>query len=254
MARTKNQDIPPELAAAYSSTLGPTHPVAYPGGQHAGLNDSIQKHYPLSLEPPHVPTEAQMRERKYFIDVLKCFNEATQNERTAYWRLSRAGAIPYYNDYMRKNIPLRIEGFECPYWAAPYARSFVSLQGNIWGRFELHLFDTEEHELSLALELDNIIKGPSPPDPPTPDAPYGLVHYWWDWGSFLWRTEELKTWDPAARGDYEESFIIPEITDAYPVFRNLFFTRNGATEEGEAVIWDYDPGTTEFTLGLWNFD
>jgi hypothetical protein len=254
MARIKDQNIPPALASLYAGTLGPSRDLAYPGSQHPGLDQVAETHYPATLEPPHVPTEKQRKQREYFQIAFECFNKAPDNERTAYWRLSKAGPIPYYNDYMRKNIPLAIEGFQCPFWAAPNARSFISDQNNTWGRYEIHLSDCQDHFLSLVLELDPI-EAPEPPPPwPTPDAPYGLVHFWFNWETYTWVAEELYTWDPDNRSEYEVDFEIPAIVEEHPVHRNLFFTRYGVNEQGEAVVWYADIDDPGATFGYWNFE
>jgi hypothetical protein len=254
MARVKDQEIPVELATLYATTLGPTRAVSYPGEQHAGLNDQVESHYPSSIEPPHVPTVKQLRQREYFSIAFKCFNEATPNERTAYWRLSKAGPIPYYNDYMRKNIPLAIEGFTCPFWAAPNARSFMSLMGNTWGTYEMHLSDIEQHFLSLVLELDPINVGP--PDPPWPiiEEPYSLLHLWFDWPNNKWVIDELMTWDPDARSEYEFDVEIPEVPSGPYLCRYIYFCRYGHTEEGEAVVWYTEIDDPMVSLTYTNFE
>jgi hypothetical protein len=254
MARVKDQDIPPDLQEDYEDTLGSTRETRFPGEKHPGLDDQVQSKYPPRLEPPHVPTEKQLKQREYFQITFKCFNEATDNERTAYWRLSKAGPIRYYNDYMRKNIPLAMQGHQCPFWAEPNARSFISDEGHTWGRWELHLTTPDECSLAMTLELDPIEPPPEPPPYPTPDAPYGLIHYWYNWQTHIWVIEELETFDPAARAEYEVAFELPEIPGYYPVMRNVFFTRYGQDDKGEAVIWDYDIDDPGATLGLWFFD
>jgi len=254
MARVKDQDIPVELAALYATTLGPTRAVSYPGEQHAGLADQVPSHYPESIEPPHVPTEKQLKQREYFETAFKCFNEAPQNERTAYWRLSKAGPIPYYNDYMRQNIPLAIEGFTCPFWAAPLARSFKSDSGQTWGYVTLSISDPEEHLLHLELELDPIKEGSYPAPWPIADAMYSLVHVWFDNETEDYKTQILETWNPTARMEDEDDFTIPEIPSG-PINDNIvFFFRYGADEAGEAVIWDWSIDDPLVYMEMENFE
>lgn len=237
MPRVNDQQLPPDYAAAYNKTFGPTRPVAYPGLRLPSALDQVATAYPEHLEPPHVPTVAQLRERQYFQDVFECFNQAPDNERTAYWRLSRAGPLRYYNDYMHKNLPLRIEGFTCPYWAAPYARSFKSEEGPTSGHHLIELLDIDEHVFTIELELDPISVGSYPPPWPTPYHPYSLIHYWFDWSEVMWKVTELDSWNPTERSEYEESYDIPEIGAGDPIDRQIRFIRYGATDEGEAVVW-----------------
>lgn len=248
MPRVNNQDVPPKLAAAYNQTFGPTRPVAYPGNQHPSELESVQKHYPFQLEPPHVPTTKQMQERQYFQDVFTCFNAAPANERTAYWRLSRAGPLHYYNDYMRKNLIRRIQGETCPDWREPYARSFKSEHGGTYGHYLTGLLDTDEHILAVSLELDPITPGHYPAPWPIPDAPYSIIHFWFDWTEVMWKRDILATFDPSERSEYEEDYNLDEIPPGDPIDRQVRIIRYGATDSGEAVVWysAIDGGPAEF--------
>jgi len=252
--RVKNQDVPPDLQEAYDQTLGPTRAVTYPGGRLPDSTDQTSARYPGTPEPPHVPTVKQIRQREYFQDVFECFNLAPDNERTAYWRLSRAGALRYYNDYMHKNIPRRIAGETCPDWAAPYARSFISEQTALTGYCLLPILDTDLHVLTIELELDPITVGAYPPPWPIPNAPYSLIHYWFDWSDVSYRRTILATFDPTERAEYYEEFEIPEISDGDPIENQIRFYRYGASDEGEAVMWSADLDDAPAVVVLSNFE
>lgn len=254
MALLKEQSIPPELAEAYAKTLGATRPNANPGGGDPDFTDMAVGMYPRHIEPPHIPTVKQLRQREYFQDVFACFNLAPDNERRAYWRLSRAGPIPYYNDYMRINIPLRIEGQTCPMWALPKARSYKSELGADYAALNWTLTDEDEHIISLLLELDHAEHPEYPPE--WSELPYALLHTWWDFTAIPYTVHHdlLAEWDPPARAEYEEGFSIPEIPEQGELLnRYVSFYRFSATH-GEAVVWDYDIDDPGSELSMWDFD
>jgi hypothetical protein len=254
MALVNEQAIPPELAELYAQTLGATRLNVNPGGKEPCFTDICVSKYPSRLEPPHLPTFKQLRQREYFQDCFACFNLAPENERRAYWRLSRVTAMYYYNLYMSRNIPLRIQGYTCPSWSQPNARSFISDESNTWGRIEYNLSDEQEHTILYTMELDQITVGPDPPPGPTPLAPYGFTHVWFNWQTHEWETETLDTFNPPARTEYEDAISIPEIPDQWLYWRYVFFTRYGATPSGEAVMWDTEVDDPEAYMGYWNFN
>lgn len=254
MPLLKTQSIPPELAEFYKQALGETRPNTNPGGGDPDLTEIAQGRYPEHIEPPHEATFKQLRQREYFQDCFTCFNAAPENERRAYWRLSRDTSLRYYNLYMQRNIPLRMIGQSCGQWGRPHALSLKSeLNFNHGG-----VYVPVEYEDAgggvIELETDATPVGSNPYW--CSEGPFSIFDFHIDRGSppYDWECEILHTWNPTQRIRVETDFEWDELPP--PVWeweRYIFFWRNGLLYN-ETVVWDLDVEVATGNPVGWGFD
>jgi hypothetical protein len=133
MARVKGQDIPPELVHPYQDTLGPTRPFRFPGGTPPEDDHVCCKHYPYTIEPPHVPSAKQLYRRAQFCKSVLWFSHTPDNERHAYYRLSGDEGLFYYNYYHHIAIPLIGSGITEKDFMRPLASAYLDEDQIPWG-------------------------------------------------------------------------------------------------------------------------
>lgn len=236
MARVKLQDIPPEFAALYKRALGETRPVANPGTKKPGLLDAVCKHFPETLEPPHVPTQDQLEQRAFFLESIACFNNAPTNERFGYWQLSLESGLWYYDFYHQENIPRFINGETCEDISRPYTTAFLGQEPlcPAWIRIQytntqatpFHFDATldpatytncDEDEWGEAFVLVNQHLNTDPPYP----------HFVTDWIEFF---------NPTERTRYTRNVNLPNAD--FPL-RWITFYRY-SFDPTQAVTWNFD--------------
>ena len=235
MARVKDQDIPPLLAAAYKQTLGDTRRVAFPGAVHPTLLDAVCKRFPETLEPPHVPTEDQLEERAFFSESIACFNAAPQNERFGYWRLAENTGLWYVNYYHEQNIPRFINGETCEDISRPLTSAFQGNDPLCPAHIAIQFSSSEELTLHFAATLDHCHYNRCIEDPWY--QPYVLFQSYYDTDEDppLWKVEHAQFWDPTQRTRYTEEIVLP-----YSGFelRRVNFDRL-SIDDTQAVTWTF---------------
>lgn len=239
MARIKDQDIPPEFAELYKRALGDTRPVAFPGAKHPGLLDAVCSKYPVTLEPPHVPTEHQLEERDFFLQSVACFNAAPLNERLAYYRLSLQSGLFYYDFYHSQNIPRFIDGESCLDISRPKASCYLGQEPLSPGVISTRWFELGDILFHFDATLDPAVFEPYNGEPAAEALMLFQAYRDTDEDPPLWKYNWFHFFNPTERTRYTEDFLLPD-----PGFeeRQVNFDRFSPTDS-QAVTWIFNPET-----------
>lgn len=254
MASLKDQVIPPELAEAYLRALGTVRPNTYPGGIHPDHLQNAQQTGRGRPEPPFIPTQNQLLQRAIFKAASNCFNATSEQERRAYYRLSKITGQVYRNYYLSRHILAYLASSTCAQEARPLALSLMSHMGYTLGGVQLYPNDMAQHTVTYDVELD----------PATYKQHgyacisyvYQIIQWWWssEHGAFVCKCLKAFTPNPTARIRYIGTCVAPPPDpDDIPSQRRIAFWRN-ALDVSETVAWYFNIEPPGLNPVPYNFD
>ena len=254
MPSVKQQTIPSELSDLYVRSLGITRKTAYPGGYHPTLDETALLKYNKRMRRGKYPSATQLAQRAIFKSASDSFHYTTENERRAYYRLSKITGWEYRNYFMSRTILAFMAGQTWAQLARPFALSLMSGSGYKSGLVYRELHDVGPRALSYDLTLD-VASNPTGIIPCSSGS-YSIVHSWWDQSQTppVAACACLKTFTPTERMLYSGNISVPATPPQSPFFyRYLDFARDSDTAS-EAAVWQFATDAGGDTLYGYLFD
>jgi hypothetical protein len=254
MAALREQSIPPDFVERYRRALGVTKPIPYPGPHHPLLEWAASKKYKRYLASLTTASPLQIAQRAVFKAASNAFYFTTEQERRAYYRLSKIIGITYRNFFLSRTILAFLDGMTWSQLARPTAFSLMTHMDYTYGGVFIYLPDKGARNLVYDIETDPATDGYAPYD--CSSGTFSIVHRWWNSGASPPHSEcsVLATFNPTERTRYTGTISVPAIPPQDPwIYRYVAFWR-ASQEVSETAAWHFSTGGPESDRSTWQFD
>lgn len=203
------QSIPPELVDEYNKHLAGPFTARIIGHSESSGGSIGKKKYPPWIEPPHIPTPAQLDARDTFDECQNELEAAPYPEKHCYWLLAPAQGMTYGNLYTHRNRSPIHHGTPAAEIRRPDATYFNPWYGSGQGLIQLEMPNGDAASCVYDVELE----------PVTP-ADYGrffgvhqyaLYRFYYDDEGQPHGGPAL-TFDPTERTRYQGTLDLPAIS------------------------------------------
>lgn len=118
------------------------------------LPDSVRKQYPKTIEPPNVPSQAQLDQRAIFKAAILCWDSINMNEREAWRTLGKPLGYKAFAYFMHYMMPRLATYAVCGDFREPHCAPYDTENPEPFGFVQCRFDTIEAYHFHIKLTID----------------------------------------------------------------------------------------------------